>query len=317
MFGKNIYKQIVFPLMIMFVVPHLYTESHLEKAILEGWNIEIPQGDRGKSPVFSSFSFDIMNDINKYFNPGNIVNNSPKQINIELTRYQPDGKQIRRITNEQHQFFNNTIKYSFESDSSVYDVTEIYDESGRIKEMIRENQNTREVFQHREFFYDEKNKMMFWYEKGDLRYILTEFREQEKINYIQYTKNGKMSSFIVFFNNDNSISKVEKTFYLPRNTDISITTCEYTNGKITRLRRYNQTTDKTIMDIQYFYKDQQFIGLYDSEQKVYEQYDDIDIHGNWKIKKYTKNGILQGVTRRELHYNDSAGVTQKENRQTQ
>jgi hypothetical protein len=56
------------------------------------------------------------------------------------------------------------------------------------------------------------------------------------------------------------------------------------------------------MDIQYFYKDQQFIGLYDSEQKVYEQYDDIDIHGNWKIKKYTKDGILQGVTRREFHY---------------
>jgi hypothetical protein len=263
----------------------------------------VSAGGDGKGLGWPSFfSFDIMDDMVKYFNPGNIVNNSPKQINIELIRYQPDGKQIGKITKEQYQYSNNTIKFSFESDSVIYDVTEIYDEFGRIKEIIRQSQDTKEIFQHREFFYDEKNKMLFWYEKGDLKFILTEFREQRKINYIRYNRNGKSSSFVVFLNEDNTISKVEYTLYLPKNTSISITTCEYINGKIIRLRRYNQSTDRTIRDIQYFYKDQLFIGSYDSEQKIYEQYDDFDIHGNWKTKQYTKDSILQGVTRRELHY---------------
>jgi hypothetical protein len=290
----------------------LYAETELERALSEGWVIEIPEKSTDQSSVFSSFSFDMHSNFVNYLNPKYILYNKPSHISIIQTRYESDGTIKDIADDEEYRYSENTIQFSFESDSLIFDLTETYDKFGRRVEEVYKARETGDIFQHRVFIYDEENQMMFWYENGILKYILTEYKDQYKSVYIKYSMNTKYAktdkhdTLTLFYNKDKTISKTEDISYI---TDsVSITTCEYTNGQITRLVWYNQSNDFIIQDMQYFYQDNRYIGSYDTVTKNRNQYGDFDTYGNWTTNSYYRDGILQGTYKRELYYSYPASA---------
>jgi hypothetical protein len=296
----------ILPIMFFFI--HLiYAESELERALSEGWAIEIPQKSEDQSPAFSLFSFDMDSDVVNFLNPRNILYKVPTQMNIIQIQYESDGSTKKEIDNEEWKYAEDTVQYSFESDFLMNDVIETYDELGRRVGEVRMLRETGRIYQNRTFSYDEENQMLFWYENDVLRYVLTEYKDQYKSIYIKYSMNtkyartSKMESLALFYNTDRTISKIESTLYIGSGST-SIKTCEYSNGKITRLIYFTESTDNIIMDIQYFYKDNRYIGSYDTVNKICQQYSDFDTYGNWTTNSYYKDGVLQGMYKREILY---------------
>jgi hypothetical protein len=241
----------------------------------------------------------MINDINAYLNPANIINNVPQRIEFMHSLYRDD--QIENTTNEIYWYQDNIVKYCFESDSLWNDVIEKYDQYHRIIEISKKLRSTGEIYLNQIFTYDDVNQMLFWYENGNLVFVLTEYKEPNKTIYTQFNKSGKQGLYTILYNSDKKIIEMEQTLYLPGINSASITICKYDNERIIHIQRYNKHTNKNIKDITFFYEDDEIIS-FDSVSDIYEKYYDFDIYNNWQTKTYSKSGSLQGVTRRRIHY---------------
>jgi hypothetical protein len=279
----------------------LCADSDFPKSIADGWIIETPQRNIVNELPFLSFSFQIIDDINTYLNPANVINNTPKQIDFEHIFYQ--NGQIKEINNESYWFADNIVKYCFESDSLWNDVVEKYDNYHRIIEITKKLRSTDEIYFNRNFIYNDTEQMLYLYENGNLTFVLTEYKEPGKKVYSQFNKHGKQSSYTILYDQGNKITKIEYIMHLPRSNDISIIICEYNNDKISHLQRYNDKNNKIIRDIKYFYDGDKIIKIFDSISIICEEYGNYDLFNNWQTKIYTINGSLHSISHRQIQYN--------------
>jgi hypothetical protein len=288
---------------LLLFVPcsYLCADSDSPKSITDGWIIETPQRNKVNELPFLSFPFQIVDDINAYLNPANVINNTPNQIDFEHIFYQ--NGQIKTINNESYWFTDNIVKYCFKSDSLWNDVVEKYDNYHRIIEITKKLRSTDEIYFHRNFIYNDAEQMLYLYENDNLTFVLTEYKEPGKKIYTQFNKNGKRSSYIISYDLENRITKIEYIMRLPRSNDISIIICKYNNDKIIYLRRYNGGNNRIIKDINFFYDGEKIVKIFDSISNICEEYDNYDLFNNWQTKIYTVNGSLQSVSHRQIHYN--------------
>lgn len=163
-------------------------DAMLQRALAEGWPIELPKGPRDAAQAFTLPYLQLVGSAENAYDPAATLLGKVRRIEIKQTHYARDeSKKQDTVLTQEYGPANRMQSQKWESDSIWFLTTWTYDETGRILLAETKRLDTGEVIVHEKNVYNLTTQIVYTLDAGgQLLRVVTETNSGTRVMYTAY-----------------------------------------------------------------------------------------------------------------------------------